>query len=58
MKLHVAWVSKDAAALFTDAQLNELMRSRGVDLSRPIRFVSGLDRWYIHYDDTFLGEGI
>lgn len=51
-------VSREAYDLFDDQEWASLLRGRGVDLVRPIRYRVSLFGCSVYYDDTFIGEGI
>lgn len=51
-------VSRDSYNLFDDQEWTYLLRSRGVDLTRAIRYRVAKYGVSIFYDDTFIGEGI
>jgi hypothetical protein len=57
----ICYVSSGAYEVFDDEAFMNLLRQRGVDLRRPIRFgkqYPGLEWVAVYYDDTFIGAGI
>jgi hypothetical protein len=59
MDKYIAFTSYEAYYLFNDQEWISLLRNKGVDLDRSIRYnvIKGYGV-FIHYDDTFIGGGI
>lgn len=54
----VCCTSLEAYELFDEREWADLLRRKGVDPTRPIRYSANFVGCCVYYDDTFLGEGI
>ena len=56
--LHVGFFSYEAYELFSDEAWMNLLRGRGIDITRPLRYSVTLLGVFVYYDDTFIGGEI
>lgn len=53
-----ATTSVEAYELFEDLEWMDLLRRRGVDLTRPLRYSVTWMAVFVYYDDGFIGANI